>query len=327
MTEPSAKKGLDWWHYLIGVSCLVPVLGLLSSFISFILGIVKFKQGGWILILFCFLGLGSTLGSGYYFYYNVYSAKTGLMADARIQVTRQGLTQLVHDIEAYKLAHGQYPKALADLPQQARVHAYDPETMSGDIKAMQLYMYDVMPDGQTYYVFSRGPDGEAFTADDLFPQLDADELSRFGYRQRPGDFASLQSSPVPGSQVPAPAASSSLVWRTPTEGLQESIRTHKPILYDISAEWCGPCRRLLSDVFEDPQCAARINQSFIPVRVLDRRKEEGKNPQDIEDIEKKYQLEGFPTLVVQFPDRNDSRKLVGYYGKDGTMDFLNKSMQ
>jgi hypothetical protein len=60
---------------------------------------------------------------------------------------------------------------------------------------------------------------------------------------------------------------------------------------------------------------------------MDRAREEGQNPKDIGDIEAKYQLTGFPTLVVQFPEKRDSQKLVGFYGKDGTMQFLNQSFQ
>ncbi len=118
-----------------------------------------------------------------------------------------------------------------------------------------------------------------------------------------------------------------IAWRSPAEGLKESLQTKKPILYDITAEWCGPCHRLTSTVFENPACAKRINQLFIPVRVLDRQREEGKNPPDIGAIEEKYELQGFPTLVVQFPGRTDSQKLVGYYGREGTMDFLNKAVK
>ncbi|HEY5038815.1 MAG TPA: DUF255 domain-containing protein [bacterium] len=320
--------GMEWWCYLIGFLSLVPFVGVMAALISIILGLIKIRQGGWKLFLLAFLGMGVTGGAGYYYYYEMFVTREGIMGQAWEKITVDGLTQTVKNIEFYKMEHGQYPKALTDLPSDAKKNIYDMEAMHGNLHDLKLFLYDVQLDGQTYYLFSRGPDGEAFTADDLFPRLDPEASSKFGYRQRPMDFTSLQSSPVPNSPALASApVSSSLVWRTPADGLKESQQTQKPILYDITAEWCGPCHRLTSEVFENAECATRINQLFIPVRVLDRRREEGKNPDDIGSIESKYELTGFPTIVVQFPGKNDSKKLIGFYGKDGTMDFLNKAVQ
>jgi thiol-disulfide isomerase/thioredoxin len=116
-------------------------------------------------------------------------------------------------------------------------------------------------------------------------------------------------------------------WRTPAEGLEESIRTGKPILYDIAADWCGPCHRLKKQVFEDGDCAERINKLFVPVRVMDRLREDRKNPEIVAAIEKKYKLRGFPTLVVQYPGKSDYKKTDGYGGREEIMDFLNRAVK
>lgn len=326
---PSEKPGLAPWCWVIGFGSLVPFAGVLFALVSLVVGLIKIHQGGWKLFILAFLGFGVTGGGTYYIYYQAFLSQDNAVAQGLQKATEDHLTGLVQGIEAYKEKNGKYPAVLSDLPKvpgQSRP-LYDVITMRGSWKNAGFFIYDVQPDGQTYYLFSRGLDGEGFTADDIFPRLDP--ASNTGYRQRPLDFASLQSSPVPAS----PAASSgpgqgsnTLVWRTPAEGLSESQQTQKPILYDITAEWCGPCRRLTSEVFENAECASRINRSFIPVRVMDRRREEGKNPDDIDALESKYELTGFPTLVVQFPGKSDHQKLVGFYGKDGTMDFLNKAV-
>src|SRR5215470_8698960 len=49
--------------------------------------------------------------------------------------------------------------------------------------------------------------------------------------------------------------------------------THKPILYEFSADWCRPCRQLEDEVFRDQRLAAMINQRFIPVRLVDTQSE------------------------------------------------------
>jgi tetratricopeptide (TPR) repeat protein len=112
-------------------------------------------------------------------------------------------------------------------------------------------------------------------------------------------------------------------WRTPEEGLEESVRTGKPILYDITAEWCGQCRRLKKQVFDDGGCAERINKLFVPVRVMDRIREDRKNTETVEALENKYKIRGFPTLAVQYPGKSNYKKIDGFGSRKRIMDFLN----
>jgi thiol-disulfide isomerase/thioredoxin len=52
-----------------------------------------------------------------------------------------------------------------------------------------------------------------------------------------------------------------------------AIRLHRPILYEFSAEWCGPCHALEREIFMDPDLAADINNRYIAVKVIDRQRE------------------------------------------------------
>jgi tetratricopeptide (TPR) repeat protein len=116
-------------------------------------------------------------------------------------------------------------------------------------------------------------------------------------------------------------------WRKPAEGLSESLRTQKPILYDISAEWCGVCRMLEKGVFRNTECSAYINRIFVPIRIIDRLKENGENTEEIMALESRYEINGFPSLVVQYPGKAVYKKLAGYYGVNGTTYFLKGAMQ
>jgi thiol:disulfide interchange protein len=97
--------------------------------------------------------------------------------------------------------------------------------------------------------------------------------------------------------------------------------TNKPILYEFSAAWCGPCKLLDRD-WENPEVAAHVNATFVPVRIIDRMREDGNNPEDIAELQRRYEITGFPALVAAAPDGRLLGKLEGYAGRDRLMRFL-----
>lgn len=111
-------------------------------------------------------------------------------------------------------------------------------------------------------------------------------------------------------------------WMSGPEASQVAQASGKPILYDFTAEWCGPCKALDSDGWADPGVAAFVKESFVPVRVTDRMREDGKNPAWIDELQRKYRVSAFPTLVVAAPDGREIGITQGYGGKAKLLEFL-----
>ena len=104
-------------------------------------------------------------------------------------------------------------------------------------------------------------------------------------------------------------------WLTPDEGLRLAQSTNKPILFDFTADWCQPCHMLDAEVFRNEVIAKEINERFIPVRVVDRRREEGRNVFEVDELQQRYSVRGFPTVV--FADRNGERaRMEGFQGRE-----------
>ena len=117
------------------------------------------------------------------------------------------------------------------------------------------------------------------------------------------------------------ATTSQVRWIAIADAKRTAAATRKPILYEFSAEWCGPCKLVERD-FSDRTLAARINGAYVPVRVVDRQVEEGANPRDVAELERTYQVRGFPLLVVVGAGGNVRGREDGYGGRESLAQFI-----
>jgi thiol:disulfide interchange protein len=111
-------------------------------------------------------------------------------------------------------------------------------------------------------------------------------------------------------------------WVSLSDAPELARQQRRPIFYEFSAEWCGPCKVMNAEVFNDPTLAALINERFIAVRVIDRQREDGVNASDVEMLQQRYRVQGFPTIVVADAAGTSLDTLVGYPGRDAVLQLL-----
>ena len=111
-------------------------------------------------------------------------------------------------------------------------------------------------------------------------------------------------------------------WRTLPAGEAEAKKTGKPVLYFFTADWCGPCHILVENVFSEKATARKIDEEFVPVVLQDTSREGGTIPPEMIRLAQKFQVRGFPTLVVARPDGKKAVKLAGWIGRDQTLGWL-----
>lgn len=121
-------------------------------------------------------------------------------------------------------------------------------------------------------------------------------------------------------------AGAGLVRWEPHESAQAAAaRAGKPVLYDFTAGWCVPCHRLDKEAWGDDGIADKVNAGFVAARVVDRQREDGKNSASIQELQKRYGIQAFPTLVIADPSGREIARSEGFRDKDSVIKFLDGS--
>ncbi len=128
-------------------------------------------------------------------------------------------------------------------------------------------------------------------------------------------------------EVQGQAVHAELVQWQPAATAEALARAqHKPIFYDFSAEWCGPCKLMSAEVFADTKSAQEINTQFVPVRVVDRAHEDGRNTPEVQALQDRFAIDAFPTVVLYSPETGRHESMSGYGGRAGMMKELSQAL-
>ena len=99
----------------------------------------------------------------------------------------------------------------------------------------------------------------------------------------------------------------SLNWNTDlNSALTTAKNTNKLVLVDVYAPWCGYCKEMDKNTFQNPKVQEKLS-NYVLVKV---------NGDENPDFVMKYQIYGYPTVLILDPDGNIVKTVSGYQEPD-----------
>lgn len=100
----------------------------------------------------------------------------------------------------------------------------------------------------------------------------------------------------------------------------------KTLLLQFYAHWSDPCKKMEASSLSNAQVKELIDRNFVPVRVTDKMKEYGKNTRLVCELQKRYRIFAFPTLLVVGYDGEPVATLIGNCSSLTTYRFLSRTV-
>ncbi|MDO6431107.1 hypothetical protein Q4E93_10940 [Flavitalea sp. BT771] len=160
--------------YLLGLLCLFPLIGAFVGLALLLYGIFKYKDK--LLIAIGAFGILFTVAIYSFLFYSVFN--NPMFKKGFREISQMQLNSLVHNIEFYKLQHGQYPDSLIQIQKDDQL-APIADALMVSATAKNIY-YNYGRVGDRYFLFSSGMDGLPGTKDDFYPQITISDSSRIG---------------------------------------------------------------------------------------------------------------------------------------------------
>lgn len=113
----------------------------------------------------------------------------------------------------------------------------------------------------------------------------------------------------------APAASEPTHWYTYEEGILTAGTKDKPIIMDFYADWCQPCVAMEEGTYPDPRVISEM-ADFVAIKV---------DTQKRIDIESKYGIAYYPTIVFLDSQGKEVGRHIGYLGPEEMVSLIKES--
>lgn len=108
--------------------------------------------------------------------------------------------------------------------------------------------------------------------------------------------------------------------------LAEARSRNKILLLEFSSPVSDACRTMDNTALKNREVESLLARNFYPVRINDCHKTAGKNPALVSELQKKFRVFAFPTLIVVSASGNMENLLIGNCSSLTTYRFLSRSV-
>jgi len=104
-------------------------------------------------------------------------------------------------------------------------------------------------------------------------------------------------------------------WYKYEAGMEEASSTGKPMILEFYADWCSPCIAMEEGTYPDPRVISEM-KDFIAIKV---------DTQVRIDVESKYHIAYYPTIVFLNAKGDEISRHVGYLGPEDMVKTINET--
>jgi thioredoxin-related protein len=113
--------------------------------------------------------------------------------------------------------------------------------------------------------------------------------------------------------------SSSITWARTLDEAKAKSGSSKLIIVDLFTDWCGWCKRMDVETWTDPRVAA-LQSGYVFLKL------DAEHDTDGTEMQRKFMITGFPTVMILNPDGSEFDRLEGYLPADRFLSMLNKAV-
>ncbi len=113
----------------------------------------------------------------------------------------------------------------------------------------------------------------------------------------------------------ATASAADTKWYSYEDGMVAAGSLNMPVILDFYADWCSPCIAMEEGTYPDPRVVSEL-ADFVAIKV---------DTQKRIDIETKYGIAYYPTVVFLDTHGREVSRHIGYLGPEDMVEEIKKS--